>query len=322
MNVCYKNFMRGLLFSIILCCVVSCAPQLHYMNVDVRRQAKVSLPEERSSAVFSIIGSGKYDSVRLGNVAAGLAEKIEEDRGRRSGTVTVWSVDENNFPGFPGEGGEKLSGESRKYLSGLSDLSGADLLFFVSRLRFLPYSVQVNSAYSQYDGNNVTLPFEVDFNIYDTEQELLLYSNRATDTLYLFVDGAISSRDMGSAIAKYLPDISKKIGTMLGKDVSSQWITQERLIISYEGDIQWEEARQLAFDFKWEEAIAKWTELVETKNPRKSACAAYNIALGCEMLEGFDLARKWIDYSLKIYPTKEAVAFKRYLENEKSPMGK
>ena len=124
--------------------------------------------------IISIIGSGKYDSVRLGNVAAGLAEKIEEDRGRRSGTVTVWSVDENNFPGFPGEGGEKLSGESRKYLSGLSDLSGADLLFFVSRLRFLPYSVQVNSAYSQYDGNNVTLPFEVDFNIYDTEQELLL----------------------------------------------------------------------------------------------------------------------------------------------------
>lgn len=310
------------LFAAIISCFVSCAPQVHYMNVDVRQQAKIALPQARTAALFPVSGKNRYDSVRVGNVAVGVAEKIEEDRGLRHGSVAVWGIRGNEFLGFPGDGGEKLSGESREYLRDLSANSGANLLIFVRNLHFLPYSVNTGSLYSQYEGSNVTVPFAVALDIYDAAADTLVYATTVTDSLYLFVDASVSSRDMGAAIARYLPDISKKIGTILGSDLSPQWITQERLLFNCDGDTMWDEAHQLALDFRWEEAIEKWAAIAENGSPRRSACAAYNIAVGCEMLEGFDLAIRWLDYSLKLFPMKESVIFRKYLEEKNRPENK
>ena len=88
------------------------------------------------------------------------------------------------------------------------------------------------------------------------------------------------------------------------------------MIITYDDAPEWEEAYELAADFRWTEAIDKWMEVVESRNPKKSAFAAYNIAIGCEMVERFDLALKWLDYSLEIYPIKEVKLFREYIKEK------
>ena len=54
-------------------------------------------------------------------------------------------------------------------------------------------------------------------------------------------------------------------------------------------------------DFKWKEAIAGWIPMTESRNARIAAYASYNIAVGCEMMAQFALAREWADFSVKKY---------------------
>ena len=57
-----------------------------------------------------------------------------------------------------------------------------------------------------------------------------------------------------------------------------------------------------ADELKWDEAIDLWMDLARLKNPTQSSCARYNIALGCYMLEQYDLALEWLDSSDKVLP--------------------
>ena len=54
-------------------------------------------------------------------------------------------------------------------------------------------------------------------------------------------------------------------------------------------------------------------KLANDNNVKRAAFAAYNVAVGCEMLEQFDLALKWIDYSLDKYAFREAQDLKQHL---------
>lgn len=311
-----KNSLFYILCALLALSLHSCVPQIHYLNVDVRRNAVADIPQDGTSAVFSVIGSNDQDSIRLTNVAIGLAEKLEEDRNLEKGSLSVWSLPEGEFVGFPAGAGQNLRVQSLAYLNSLSARSGANTLYFVDNLTYLPYISQNNNSYAQESGYNVVVPFKVDMNIYDASRDSVIYSTMMQDSLYLNVDSSISPREMGSAIAKYLPAISKKIGSILGKDVTPQWVTQQRMLITYDDAPEWEEAYELAADFRWTEAIDKWMEVVESRNPKKSAFAAYNIAIGCEMVERFDLALKWLDYSLEIYPIKEVKLFREYIKEK------
>ena len=42
-----------------------------------------------------------------------------------------------------------------------------------------------------------------------------------------------------------------------------------------------------------------WMELLDAGNEKEIACAAFNIALACEMQGHFDLAEEWLDLSAR-----------------------
>lgn len=300
--------------SIVLCIVAvanltGCAPQARYFNVDVRESGYIELPiENRTVAVFSISSQSKTDSTRLGNVAVGLAEKIEEDRGLSSGEVAVYSIPKVEFDSFPAI--------DTAYIGNLMLNSGAHVLVFVDNLRFSQYGVQKNAVSSNSDNVNIIVPYSVDLNVYDAMTDSLLLSKTDRDSIYMQVISSVIEQDrVGGVIAGYLPQISQKIGMKLGGYLSQQWITSERMLISYDGDTAWENPYMLAQEFKWNEAIQAWMVLAESNNPKKAAFAAYNIAVGCEMMEQFDMALKWIDFSLKKFRFREAVELKLHITN-------
>ena len=301
--------------ALLMAVMVGCLPQARYFNVDVRGEDFVEIPVEGNSvAVFSIVSQNRYDSIRCSNVALGLAEKIEADRGLAKGDVAVYSVPKIEFRGFPSALNDKLTDVDTAYVSQLMLKTGAQMLIFVDNLRFGQYSIPHSVTSVEFDNMNVLVPYNVDMNVFDPVKGETLYKLEMKDSIYMqMVSTVVNERKVGAMISNYLPDIASKIGEKLASHLSVQWETQERMLVSFE-DMKWEKACGLAQDFKWEEAIKIWMPLAESENPKKAAYAAYNIAVGCEMMEQFDLSRKWIEFSLKKYKFKEALLMNEYIK--------
>jgi hypothetical protein len=295
--------------------MAGCLPQARYFNVDVRSEEFVEIPIEGNSvAVFSIVSQNRHDSIRCSNVALGLAEKIEADRGLEKGDVAVYSIPKIEFRGFPSALNDKITDVDTVYLSQLMLKTGVQMFVFVDNLRFGQYSIPYSVTSADFDNTNVLVPYMVDMNVFDPVKGETLYKLELRDSIYMqMVSSVVTDKKVGAMISNYLPEISGKIGQRLASSLSVQWETQERMLVSF-SDVKWEKACDLAQDFKWEEAIKIWMGLAESENPKKAAYAAYNIAVGCEMLEQFELSRKWIEFSLKKYKFKEALLMNEYIK--------
>jgi tetratricopeptide (TPR) repeat protein len=295
-----------------------CAPQINYLSVDVRKNAELNIPVgNKSCAIFSVAANAKHDSIRVANVAIGFAEQLEADKNIESGKMPVYSIGAENY-WISDANGQMVA--DKEYVRALAADSDAELLFFINKIKYQQYTVQKVSGYSGYEGFNVVLPYMVGLDLFDGANAKQLHSSMQNDSLFLFVDSSVSENNVGGVIAKKLPDISRRIGAELAKSLSPQWVTQQRILMTYAGNSDWEEAYALAEEFQWKEAIEKWMEFSDSKDAKKAAFASYNIAVGCEMLEQFDLAVKWLDYSMSLFPMKETEIYRRQLDQYRAGM--
>ena len=61
----------------------------------------------------------------------------------------------------------------------------------------------------------------------------------------------------------------------------------------------WFEALECALQFKWSKAIDLWLKALQSNDPLKRSCAAYNIATACHIMGNDSLAGEWLDFSDK-----------------------
>lgn len=293
--------------------LAGCAPQLRLFTVDVKNAEGYELKTETGSvAVFPVTPSAEQDSVRLSNVALGIAEKFEQDRVLPRGSISVFAIPQQEFAGFDKDKPGYMQEYDRQYLQDLMLKSGEEVQIFVNNLVFYPYTVNRVPMGTDYEyGTNIVLPYSMEMNIYNVMQDSLVYSQARKDTIYLQV--LTGDKNLNNLLLANLPDIAKKIGIGLASKLSTQWITQERMLIVYEDATDWEKAYYLAQDFKWDEAIAAWMPFTTSQNPKKAAYAAYNIAVACEMMEQLPLALEWVNYSLEKSKFREADQLKNHL---------
>ncbi|MEG0517717.1 MAG: DUF6340 family protein [Bacteroidales bacterium] len=297
-----------------------CAPQALYFNVDVKNQEGRDLKiDDGTVAVFPLTGSNVADSLRIGNAALGLAEKLEQDRNLKTGTISVFSIPQAEFSGFNDTKTEAVKNYDKTYLQDLMLKTDGDIQIFIHNLQFGQYTVSNTDPVTY--GANVIVPYSVQLQAYNVLKDSLLYTKSHSDTIYLQIlnlDRKGNSQ-LSKVVASNLPDISRKIGEGLASYLTIQWITQERMLITYVGETSWDKAYELAQNFKWNEAIDVWIPLTASQNPKRSSCAAYNIAVACEMTEQFPLAMEWVQYSLKKFKFKEAEELRIHLQNLKKP---
>ena len=62
---------------------------------------------------------------------------------------------------------------------------------------------------------------------------------------------------------------------------------------------KWYKALDRAEVYDWKGAIDMWMTLLDTNDPLRRSCAAYNIATACYMMMDYELALEWLDYSDK-----------------------
>ena len=105
--------------------------------------------------------------------------------------------------------------------------------------------------------------------------------------------------------ASALNDASRamNVGSALLKPMRSQWEHESYTVLYFDGlGRKWIDAVMKAVDLKWSEAIDLWLDLAALKDRTQSSCAMYDIALGCYMLEQYDLALEWLDSSDRTLP--------------------
>lgn len=295
-----------------------CAPQARFFNVDVkqpRRAEQELLAGHEKIAIFPVIRSNAQDSSRLGTIAVELAEQLEQDKTLNTGSISVYSLPASEFRGFNQEQSGRMQEYTKDYLNSLMAESGCYMQLFISNLLFQPASVNRQGSYGEFSTVQILLPYSIRLDLYNTLQNSLLYTVNHQDSIYLQVTGTVPDKSVNSIIASHLPEISKKIGTILSGYLTTQWTTLERMLITYDGETDWETPYELAQDFKWQEAIEYWMQSTFSGSAKRAAFAAYNIAVGCEMTEQFPLAQEWIEFSLKKFPFKEAMELKTHLQH-------
>lgn len=98
--------------------------------------------------------------------------------------------------------------------------------------------------------------------------------------------------------AAVLSEGAAKSGTTVALSFKSQW-RNEQYSLMYFNNEKWYKALDRAEAYDWKGAIDMWMTLLDSNDPMRRSCAAYNIATACYMLTDYDLAAEWLDYSDK-----------------------
>lgn len=288
----------------------SCAPQAAYFQVEARDTKGADLNiGGKQVAVFSLASSQTGDSTRAANAALGVAEKLRQDRGLQD-PLPVFSVSLLEFGGF----NDQL-GLDKEYLKNLMLTTGADMQVFVENLQFNQFKVDQALSYaSDYSTKIVSLPYSVDMHIYDALEDSVVFATTVQDTVYMQLLSGTKTKEYSGFVSSKLADVSSVVGEALGAKLTRQWDMQERMLVNFPDDPEWENPLAQAVEFKWNRAIAGWMPFTKSHNARIAAYASYNIAVGCEMLGQFALAREWADFSVKKYRFRENVELVSYLK--------
>lgn len=93
------------------------------------------------------------------------------------------------------------------------------------------------------------------------------------------------------------------VGSSLASPLKSKWKEENFTLIYYDDfDTSWITAIQHADEMEWPDAIEIWMTLSKSRNLGKASSAMYNVAVGCYVLQQYDLALEWLDRSDKTYP--------------------
>lgn len=304
--------------------MVSCGPQVELMNVENAVNVKNEIPfSEGSAAVFFLYPTkgdslSRYlDSTRLSSLSIAFAEKVEKDRDASKGSVAVYSLPDSDFCGLD-------ENRDRVYLSELYSNSNADLQFFIHNLEFFQYSVKKTALYTNddrydtggvYDGITIILPYKVRMDVYNSVKDSVVLSKNNLDTVYIqAIAKDYNNKNFNVIIAKNLPEISSKIGEKLASLISRQWEIKTIMLINYPANKEWDTAYRLAENkFEWQRAVSIWMPFTKSENPRKASFAAYNIAVGCQIMGKPKLALEWVNFAEKLFNFRELQLLKKEL---------
>jgi hypothetical protein len=284
---------------------VSCAPQFSYFNIDVLDKESKELDlEDKTIAVFSVVPSEPaLDSIIINSAAIGAAEKIEQDRELENGSINVYTIPKMEF-----ENSFYNNSVDTLYFNSLMLKSEADIQVFITNLKYSNYKKVTTNYYNEGPMNVYVIPYLVKMKVYDALQNTSILDKSIQDTAYLAVEPSVNN------IIKHIPEISKRIGVKVASYISKQWTTQERMLVNFPDISSWSDPYNKAMDFMWKDAISGWIPLTKSKNMRKAAYASYNIAVACEMLDRLDLAKEWVEFSLKSYPFPSSNVLKKRVE--------
>jgi|GEM_PF-335624 hypothetical protein len=312
--------------------LTACTPSIALLEVDVKQPAALPVDFiDKQIAVFNTLDDSALspetesqfllDSLFINHFSLGFRNALETSLGLPPESIAIYNLYYNDGP--------RGSLNDTTYLHQLALETGANSLVLVDSLRTgdLFYLnghqtiVLIPPDESAYMTAYAAVPCQVVLRVFDVDKSQFLAYLPGRDTVYwefLYKRGAQNVLQLISQQRdRYFAVAVKGLGESYAQDMQAQWQTQERALFSY-GTRKWASAVEDAFNFKWEKARQTWMNIATQKAGKKAAAyAAYNVAVCCEMLGQFDMAKEWLDAAQKRWNIPEIRYYRAMLEENK-----
>lgn len=287
--------------------VSSCGPAIQLFNVDVKVPAKHPLElSGKSIAVFSQI-DGANDSLLMVNLAAALSAEIENELKYKVGSIPAYNLHADTSDIW-----------DTGYIQSLSLKSNSDILMIIRKLDVKEPEISKSDRFpsgGNYISSYVLVPFTTLVDVYDGITAERLTSVFQSDTLLWEVlsRSDLEKTALSARIYKSLLQVTKNIAENISGNFFDQWETVQRYLYVYNNS-KWNQAYNQAQKFNWNQAMEIWLGEVDSPDRLMSACAAFNLAMACEMKSRRDIALEWLKYAGSRYPIKGIEEYKSILE--------
>ena len=301
-------------------CITSCGAMIQIIDVDVKLPAEhpVSFDADNITLFNTLYDTSEQDfpvwndSLLINKVAEGFRSQLANDLSIDPDSISIF----NHYCGDTSRG----TLDDKEYIYSLSEQTGARTLVLIDSLKIgeFAHKQTMSAAGSEYRPVYIDAVWQMVFRIFDMESDAFTARFAFKDTLYWnIISRNIDNLAVERRIVNSLPETATYLGGLAAKITQPQWETQERVLFFYSG-VKWFKAMEHAFSFEWESARDLWLSITqETKNPKKLAFAAFNLAVASEMMGHVDLAKEWLELARKYLNIPEVIHYQQMLDERK-----
>ncbi|AGY53933.1 hypothetical protein BRDCF_p1306 [Bacteroidales bacterium CF] len=292
------------LISVAILTLCSCAPGVQLIDVEKRVAPRYNVElSGKSIAIFSAL-DGSCDSTVVSDLSKGIASSLEKRLSREEGSVFVY-----NFKT------DSQSLNDPELIKDLSVKSNSDLVFVLSEVKISNAKVYLNKVPgAEYNTTYVQLPFSLKLDLFDgiTAENLADINQRDTLLWEILSRNQLKETVLNYKIKESFLGAITDIVESVSQNFFEKWDRDARSLYFLFGS-RWQEAIIAASEFNWSKASEIWLEATSSENDKVAACAAYNLAVACEMQDKKALAVEWLKYSEKRYPLDQVESYKQLL---------
>lgn len=281
-----------------LLCLVACGPSKYIMDVEMRHPSKADVDLAGKLVSIVYLEDGRQENADFAeNMAKGFASSLEKDYCMEKGSIGVYRKPLGN--------GENYA--CRDSMFNILMDTGADVVFLIDTIKLgtmtvgSPAKVSVKSVADSSYVSTGSIPFVMKLYCYDgmdKADRVRSFSGSSVAVPDVYSDGKRSREEMKVKAFEALGQEAAGSGQTLASSFISQWKVEQFTIMYFDNDM-WFEALECALQFKWSKAIDLWLKALQSNDPLKRSCAAYNIATACHIMGNDSLAGEWLDFSDK-----------------------
>lgn len=306
--------MKNISILVALLClgITSCIP---YKEIDIQyvKETKIELPNSIKNPIVLINfyeQKGFTDKERFDYAIDSLAAEEAANAMRENLSNSPW-FENSTLPIR-----KYVRHDNTKYIKPLtwgeiSSVLANDSSNLIISLEYIKVDEFVDAYKTQQDGmdyfyGSLSASIYCYWRIYDVVRKKIPFGELYRDTLVW------DSRDWTPVkVGNQLPGhfaasayIGADCGDKMAKKIAPIWLNDKRLLFHI-GSKEMEKAALFAVNGQWLDAAAEWQKVLNFKNRKLCAKAAFNMALANEMLGKFDLSLEWLKKSSNYYPLPE-----------------
>ena len=284
--------MKKINLLLVLLAAVACSPSVYHFALEARQPSKSGLDLARKSMAV-IYDDAARDTAFSYAFAESFATALEKDYFNGERAIGIYSIDLG-----------KGDYESRDSMVSLVMQTDADVVFVLKN----PETGELIHT-----SDKTMSVVGIKMLAYDSmggEKDKVRSFNGSVN---ISGDGNLDNE----GFREVLRSNAATLGTRASSSFMSTWKEETYGIYYYEsGSSDWTEATSAATRYEWKKAIEKWLKTLDTNNLERKACAEYNIALCCYLLEDYALASKWLDRADKDCPLSLSSSLRKKIQEK------